>query len=123
MEQIRSSKIAESSTPFSQAIKEGNRVYVSGQVGFDREGSLVGDDFDSQLTQTLANVSYILDEAGSSLDKVIKTTAYLTDANNFESFNKLYGEIMPQPYPARTTVITDLALDELLVEIDVIAKI
>ncbi len=100
----------------------GDLVFLSGQAAIDEAGQIVGaGDFDAQADQTLANIERVLAAAGSSIERVIKVTIYLTDMGNFPKIVELrrrWGE----PYPADTIVeVRALALPELLIEIDVIA--
>jgi len=123
MQEIQTDKAVQTPSPYSRAIKDGDRVYVSGQVGFDAGGDLIGDDVQAQTEQALENVSAILEAAGGSLDDVVKTTVFLTDADDFDAFNGVYREVLSEPYPARSAVITDLAAEGLKVEIDAIASV
>lgn len=108
--------------PFSDAIKHGDTIYVSGQGPLDREtGDIVGDDVGTQTRLTLENVGAILDVAGSSLDRVVKATVYLRDMRHYDAVNEAYADVLSAPYPARTAVeVDDLPVD-IMVEIDVIA--
>lgn len=108
--------------PFSDAIRHGDTIYVSGQGPLDRQtGAVIGDDAREQTTATLENVSTILGAAGSSLDRVVKVTVYLRDMRDYEAVNEAYADVFNPPYPARTAVeVSDLPVD-IKVEIDVIA--
>ena len=110
------------SLPFSDAIRHGDTVYVSGQGPLDREtGAVVGDDVQAQTRKTLENVEAVLEAGGSSLDRIVKATVYLRDMRHYEAVNETYGELLSRPYPARTAVeVDDLPVD-IMVEIDVIA--
>lgn len=109
----------------SQAIKVGNLVYVSGQAALDLEGNLVGvGDFDAQARQTFENLRAVLEAAGSSLDRIVKVTIYLTDMSNFSKIVEYRRQYFSQPYPADTIVeVTALALPELEIEIEAIGLI
>ena len=123
MEQI-STTAGDSGLPFSEAIRHGETIYVSGQGPLDPEtGAIVGDDVQEQTARTLENVNRILEAGGSSLDNVVKATVYLVDMTDYDAVNETYAEYVTEPYPARTAVeVVDLpvAID---VEIDVIAAI
>ena len=108
--------------PLSHGIALDNLVFVSGQVPFDMEtGDVVGDDIGEQTAQTLDNVEAVLEEAGCSLDDIVKTTVFLTDINDFDGMNDVYGEYFDDPYPTRSAIeVSDLAAD-ILVEIEAIA--
>lgn len=110
--------------PLSQATVHDGTVYVSGQVGIDPEtGELVEGGVEAEARQALENVEAILDAAGSSLDDVVKATVFLNDVDDFETVNRVYGEFVPEPYPARSAVeVGDLAAS-FAVEIEVTAAL
>ena len=106
--------------PFSHAVRAGDFVYVSGQVGVDpATRQVVGETIEEQTVQALRNIETILKGCGLSLRHVIKTNAYLLDKSLIPAYNKAYAETMPQPYPARTTTTADIG--PYLIEIDVVA--
>lgn len=106
--------------PFSPAIRAGDFVYVSGQVAFDANGELVAGGIVPQTKQTIANLRKILEQAGCSLDDVIKCNVWLADARDFSSFNKVYASFFPGIPPARSTVQSPLMIDA-KIEIDCVA--
>jgi reactive intermediate/imine deaminase len=107
--------------PLSHGIRKGNILQVSGQVPVDwTTGETVGTTVAEQTRQVLANVSAVLTAAGASLDDVVMFRVYLTDTAHFAELNETYAEIVPEPYPARTTVYVGLPAG-LLVEIDALA--
>ena len=107
--------------PYSQAVSFGEFIYSSGQVGLNSEGKFVSDDVQDQTKQTLENLKSILEDNGSSLDNVIKTTVYLRDMNDFKPMNEIYARYFGSSLPARSTVaVVGLPLDA-KVEIEVIA--
>lgn len=91
--------------PYSQAIKAGNTIYVSGQLPIDpAEGKLVGEkdgDIALQTRQSLTNVRNILIAAGADMKDIVKTTVLLADIADFEAMNKVYSEFFNEPFPAR----------------------
>ena len=107
----------------SQGFRVGDLVFVSGQAAMDEHGQLVGvGDFDAQAEQTFRNLSRVLDAGGSSLDRVVKVTIFLTDMSNFGKIVELRGKWFTPPYPADTIVeVNSLALPELEIEIEAIA--
>jgi len=107
--------------PYSQAIKVGNMVYTSGQIPMTPEGILIDGDIHDQTRQVLSNLQHVLEEAGSGLDKIIKTTIYLTDMNNFVAVNTIYAEYFVGSFPARSTVAVKTLPKNVDVEIDAIA--
>jgi 2-iminobutanoate/2-iminopropanoate deaminase len=109
---------------YSQAVKIGDVVFVAGQIGADFEnGGTVSDDFETQARQAFKNVEIVLKAAGSSMDKVAKTTIWLCDATNFDVLNKLYVEFFPTNPPARSTPVVALPRPNLQISIEVIASI
>ena len=109
----------------SQGFRVGDLVIVSGQAAIDEHGQLVGvGDFDAQAEQTFRNLSRVLEAGGSSLDRVVKVTIFLTDMSNFGKIVELRGKWFTEPYPADTIVeVTSLALPELEIEIEAIAVV
>ena len=107
----------------SQGFRVGDLVIVSGQAAIDEQGRLVGvGDFDAQAEQTFRNLARVLEAGGSSLDRVVKVTIFLTDMANFPKIVELRGKWFTPPYPADTIVeVTSLALPELEIEIEAIA--
>ena len=108
--------------PYSQAVRAGGFLFLSGQVALDpRTGQLVGSDIKQQTRQVLENVRAILEAAGSSLRQVVKCTVFLADMNDFGPMNEEYGSFFQDQPPARTTVQVAKLPRGALVEIDVIA--
>ncbi len=108
--------------PYSQAIRAGGFLFLSGQVALDpRTGQLVGSDIKQQTRQVLENVRAILEAAGSSLRQVVKCTVFLADMNDFGPMNEEYGSFFQDQPPARTTVQVARLPRSALVEIDVVA--
>lgn len=90
--------------PYSQAVKAGTVVYTSGQIGLDpASGELVGG-FDAQVRQAFGNLEQVAQAAGGSLANAAKFTLFLTDLSQFGVVNQIMAELVPQPYPARSTV-------------------
>ena len=88
--------------PYSQAVKAGNAIYVSGQLPVDpATGEFAGDDIVSQTRQSLTNIKSILESEGCGMDAVVKTTVLLTDIDEFAAMNEVYAEFFEAPYPAR----------------------
>jgi reactive intermediate/imine deaminase len=107
----------------SQGFRVGDLLLISGQAAIDQNGELVGaGDFDAQAEQTFRNLQRVLEAGGSSLDRVVKVTIFLTDMANFPKIVELRGKWFTPPYPADTIVeVTSLALPELEIEIEAIA--
>ena len=109
--------------PYSQAIRVGKTVYVSGEVGIDpMTGQFAGTTIGEQTDQVLKNVAAILAAAGLTLDNVVATNVYLTDVNDFAGMNAAYGTHFKNPAPARATIqVAALPKKGALVEISAIA--
>jgi len=119
---IQTDKAPAAVGPYSQAIVANGMVFTAGQVPLDPStGKLVEGDIRAQTTQVLKNVQAVLEAAGSSLDKVVKTTVFLKDLNDFAAMNETYAQFFTNQPPARSTVqVARLPLDA-LVEIETIA--
>ena len=110
--------------PYSQAIRVGNLVYTSGQIPIDpATGSFVEGGIKEQTRQSLTNVKAILEEAGTSMANVIKTTVFMADMTDLADMNSIYAEFFTEPFPARSAVAVKTLPKGALVEIEVIAEI
>ncbi len=108
--------------PYSQGIKANGFVFTAGQAGLDpATGKLAGEDIVSQTQQVMRNLQAILEEAGTSMDKVVKTTVFVVNLADFKTVNEIYGSFFTGEPPARSTVqVAALPLGA-LVEIEAIA--
>ena len=110
--------------PYAPGAMAGGMVYTAGQVAWDETGEVTAiGDVRAQTVQTLKNVKSVLDEAGASLDDVLKCNVYLKDMADFQIMNEEFAKFFPNDPPARTTVQTPLAEETMLVEIEAIAYI
>ncbi len=107
--------------PYSQAMKVNGMVYTSGQIALRPDGSFNDGNIAEQSTQVLTNLSEVLKAAGSGLDKVIKTTVFLSDMDNFVAMNEVYAKFFNENKPARSTVAVKTLPKNALVEIECIA--
>jgi 2-iminobutanoate/2-iminopropanoate deaminase len=107
--------------PFSAAIRAGDYIFVSGQVGFVDSGGKKVKGIEAQTQQCLENIKQILVAAGSSLNDLVKVTVFLNNASHFGQMNEVYQSYFPKDYPARSTAITSPAIPSMLVEIECIA--
>ncbi len=108
--------------PYSQAIKaKGEFVFVSGQIPFTKDGELAGDDIITQTHQSLKNIEAILNEAGLSLQDVVKTTVLMKDMEDFGAMNKVYDEYLGESKPARAAYQVARLPKDVLIEIEAIA--
>jgi 2-iminobutanoate/2-iminopropanoate deaminase len=119
---IRTSKAPTPTGPFNQAIRVGNMVFTAGQAGRNRETGKMGDIRD-QARRCIGNLSAILEEAGASLDDVVKATVYMRNPEDAAAFNDVYRELMPEPLPARSSAYVALKNPDMLVEMECIAII
>lgn len=108
--------------PYSQAVQIGDFVFASGQLGLIPETGELAEGIEGQTLQALRNVGSILEAAGSGLDKVVKTTVFLQDMNDFAKVNEIYGSFFSEPFPARSAVQVARLPKDGLVEIEVIAS-
>ena len=105
--------------PIRQAWQLGNVLHVSGQLAFDDDGDIVGEDVVSQTHQTIANIASILTKAGCTTADVFKVTVWLQNVEDFPAFNASYGEYFGDNPPARSAIRADLMAPGALVEIEV----
>lgn len=110
--------------PYSQAIRAGGFLFVSGQIPLDpATGALVDGDVTAQTHRVLRNLGAILTAAGTSFEHVVKTTVYLADMSEFAAMNEVYASYFPAPAPARATVQAARLPRDVRVEIDLIAHL
>jgi putative endoribonuclease L-PSP len=108
--------------PYSQAVKCGNMLFISGQIPIDPATGLMAEGIKAQTAQSIANIKAILGEAGLTIDNVIKTTVFLADMSLFGEMNEVYGQEFTSPYPARSAVAVKELPKQALVEIETIAS-
>lgn len=121
--EIASSKAPGAIGPYSQAVQAGNLVFVSGQLPINAETGAMPDDIKGQTRQSIANIKAILEEAGATLDNVVKTTVFLADMSLFGAMNEVYAEEFRKVYPARCAFAVKELPKQALVEIEVIAAL
>jgi 2-iminobutanoate/2-iminopropanoate deaminase len=109
------------SIPLTPAIRAGDFVFVSGQLGIDDAGTVVADDVAAQARHAMERIRSILAQADVELSAVVKMSVWLTDKADFPAFNAAYREFFPDRPPARSTVVSDLLIPGAKVEIDAIA--
>jgi 2-iminobutanoate/2-iminopropanoate deaminase len=124
MEELSTDDAPASIGPFSQGIRDGDTVYVSGQGPIDPDsGDVVSQDVQGQTERTLENIEAVLGAADLSLDEVVKTTVFVNDMRYYDDVNEIYGDYMSEPYPARSAVeVVKLPVD-IKVEIEAIASV
>ena len=121
MKSVSTDKAPKAAGPYSQAIVSGNLVFVSGQLGVDKDGNL-GKNIVEQTENAIKNLSEILRAAGSSLKNVVKMTCFLADIKDFAAFNERYGNFFSEK-PARSLIEAAALPKGSLVELEAIAEI
>lgn len=120
-QELRTSDAPLPGGPYSQGIKVGNRIYVSGQRPVDPTSNAIPADFEEQAKLALKNVQAVLAQGGASLDDVVSVNIYLADIAYFHTFNTIYTTYFKPPFPTRTTV--SCSLRDILVEVSAIAEL
>ncbi|MDO9394806.1 RidA family protein [Methylotenera sp.] len=109
--------------PYSQAMVVGDFLFTSGQIPLLADGTLNDGDITTQTTQVLANLKAVIEAAGANLNKVVKTTVFLKNLDDFADMNKVYGETFGSHTPARSTVQVAKLPRDVLVEIEAIVSL
>lgn len=124
MDEIHTDDAPASIGPFSQGVRDGETIHVSGQGPIDPDTQDVIDgDIRDETHRTIENIAAVLDAANASLDDVVKTTVFVRDMANYDAINEVYAEYFTAPYPARSAVeVSDLPVD-IGVEIEVKASL
>ncbi|MEA1964498.1 MAG: RidA family protein [Candidatus Aerophobetes bacterium] len=119
---ITTEKTASAVGPYSQAMKIGDLIFTSGQLGISPStGKMVEGGIESETRQALENLKAILEAGGSSLDEVVKTAVFITDMNDFAKVNKIYSEYFTGGFPARSCVEVGALAKGAQIEIEAIA--
>jgi 2-iminobutanoate/2-iminopropanoate deaminase len=122
VKQITTGDAPQAIGPYSQAVVAGGFVFASGQIPLDPEtGEFVEGGIAEQTEQVLRNLSKVLEAAGTGLERVVKTTVFLADMNDFAAMNEIYGRFFKQESPARSTVQAARLPRDARVEIDAVA--
>ena len=123
MKKISTSSAPAAVGPYSQAVVSGGLVYTSGQIAIDPAVNTVeAGDIVGQTEQVMKNLGAVLEAAGSSFEKAVKTTCFLADMNDFAAFNEIYGKYFTS-LPARSCVAVKTLPKNVLVEVEVIAEV
>jgi len=110
--------------PYSQAVKVGNTVYISGQIPIDqRTGGLIADTIEAETDQVMKNIGFILEAAGASFQNIVKCSVFVSDMDNFSSINEVYSKYFTSSPPARETVEVSGLPKGVNVEISCIAEL
>jgi 2-iminobutanoate/2-iminopropanoate deaminase len=122
MEAIHTSDAPKAIGPYSQAVRHGGVLYISGQIGIDpNTGKFVGPDLDAQTRQVMANLGAILKAAGLDYTNVIKCSIFLLDMGRFAEVNEIYATFFEAPHPARETVQVSALPAGAIIEISAVA--
>lgn len=123
MEKVFTEKAPAAIGPYSQAMKVGNLVYTSGQIPIDpKTGNVEAQDITGQTEQVMQNLKAVLEAAGSSTEKTVKTLCFLTDMANFAAFNEVYAKYFTEK-PARSCVAVSALPKGVLVEVEAVAEV
>lgn len=123
MLQVQTKNAPQAIGPYSQGIVVNNLFYSSGQIPLRPDGTLVEGDVQVQATQVFENLKAVLEEAGASLNTVVKATVFIKDMNDFAALNEVYGDYFGDHKPARSCVEVSRLPKDVLVEIEVIALV
>ena len=109
--------------PFSEAVKVGDLLFISGQVGVDRSNGIFSSGIEGQTEQAIKNLCMVLGKHGLTFADVVKMTAILTDKKQIAGFNQVYAKYFPQNPPARTLMVIQDLVGDAIMELDAIAEI
>ena len=123
MKEIKTNKAPAAIGPYSQAIVTGNILFTSGQIPINPDTGVIPDGADEQANQVFINLKNLLEEAGTSIDNVVKTTVFIKNMEDFAKINEIYEKYFSRPYPVRSCVEVARLPKDVLIEIEAIAKI
>lgn len=123
MREIKTNKAPAAIGPYSQAIITGNLLFTSGQIPVNPENGEIPQGVEAQAEQVFANLKNLIEEAGSALEKVIKTTVFIQNMDDFAVINEIYAKYFSSPYPARSCVEVAKLPKGVLLEVEAIAEI
>ncbi len=122
MQRVQTDRAPAAIGPYSQAVRSGSFVFVSGQIPLTPEGRLVEGGIEAQTEQVLTNLAAVLQAAGSGLERVVQVSAFLADMNDFARFNEVYARFFREPYPARAVVEVARLPKDVRVEVACVAE-
>lgn len=123
MKTVATNKAPAAIGPYSQAQIVGNLVYTSGQIGIDPSIGAIVEGLEAQAEQVFTNLSELLKAAGSDMSKVVKTTVFIKNMNDFAAINAVYAKFFTEPFPARSCVEVARLPKDVLLECEVIAEL
>ena len=121
--EIKTDKAPSAIGPYSQALKVGDFIFVSGQIPLIPGTSIIPEGIEAQTERALENVKAVLESEGADMSDIVEVTVFLTDMNNFQAMNKVYAGFFSEPYPARAAVQAAALPKNVLVEIKVTAVV
>lgn len=123
MKEISTDRAPQAIGPYSQAIDAGDKIFTSGVIPIDpATGEIAGGTAPEQARQVFANLSALLSDAGSGIEKVIKTVVFIKNMDDFAKINEVYAEFFSKPYPARSCVEVARLPKDVLIEVEAIAE-
>ena len=123
MKTLNTSNAPEALGPYSHAVEINGLVYTSGQIPLNVDGEIVSEDVQAQTKQVLENVKAVLEEAGSDLESVVKATIFISNMDDFQQINEVYGSYFSDHQPARSCVEVARLPKNVKVEIEVISQV
>ena len=123
MKAVSTDKAPAAIGPYSQAQIVGSLVYTSGQIPVDPATGIIPESVEAQAEQVFVNIANLLEAAGSSISKVVKTTVFIKNMDDFAAINAVYGKFFTQPYPARSCVEVARLPKDVLIECEAIAEL
>ena len=123
MKEIKTNKAPAAIGPYSQEIVTGNILFTSGQIPVNPDTGVIPDGAEEQANQVFINLKNLLEEAGTSIDNVVKTTVFIKNMEDFAKINEIYEKYFSRPYPARSCVEVARLPKDVLIEVEAIAKI
>ncbi len=123
MKEVKTNNAPAAIGPYSQAIISGNTVFASGQIPVNPANGEIPDGVEAQANQAFTNVKNLLEAAGTSIDKVIKTTVFIQNMDDFGKINEIYASYFTEPFPARSCVEVAQLPKGVLLEVEAIAEL
>ncbi len=123
MKEVKTDKAPGAIGPYSQAVVMGNMVFTSGQIPVNPQTGKIPADIESQVHQVFTNIKGLLEDAGTSMSKVVKTTVFIKNMEHFAKINAIYETYFTAPYPARSCVEVARLPKDVLIEVEVVAEI
>lgn len=123
MKEVKTNNAPAAIGPYSQAIISGNTVFASGQIPVNPSNGEIPDGVEAQANQAFTNVKNLLEAAGTSIDKVIKTTVFIQNMDDFGKINEIYASYFTEPFPARSCVEVAKLPKGVLLEVEAIAEL